>query len=145
VEIHCNYVWELRSRDAYQGINVKNCVVFGVEINGTGTGEQDYRPEPCKLVSPLPLPCPTLPNASIWSCWKHCGWPIEQFILSNISLGLVFDFCYGKYTGAAKRFVPSWLRVLQLRCCSSIISLWRVEICLILEQESKPEILGVTM
>ena len=69
----CKYVWELRSRDAYQGINVKNCVVFRVELNGTGTGEQDYRLEPRKPVSPLPHPCPTLPIAWHSSCWGHCG------------------------------------------------------------------------
>ena len=47
--------------------------MFSVELNGTGTAEQDYRLELCKPVSPLPLPCSALPTASNSSCWGHCG------------------------------------------------------------------------
>ena len=73
MNIHCKFVWELRSRDEYQWIHVKNCVVFSVELNGTGTGEQDYRLALCKPVSPLPLPWPTLQIAWPSSCWRHRG------------------------------------------------------------------------
>ena len=73
MKIHCKYVWELRSRDEYQWIHVKNCVVFSVKINGTETGEQGYRLALCKPVSPLTLPFSALHSTWNSSCWGHCG------------------------------------------------------------------------
>ena len=45
--------------------------MFSVELNGTGTAEQDYRLEPCKPVSPLTLPYPR--HCLKLVCWGHCG------------------------------------------------------------------------
>lgn len=63
---------------------MKNFVVFSVEL-----GEQGYRLEPYKAVSPLPLPVLPYQMSQTGLVEDTVVWPSEQFKSSKLSLGLV--------------------------------------------------------